>query len=246
MEENTIRSAARAFSLLETLAERGEMGVTELSVAVCLNKTTVFRQIGALISMGNVKKNAETDKYRLTFKLLELAGNLLTQIDMRMIARPHLVNLAATSGETVHLVQRDGAHIVYIDKVEPTVNSVRMVSRVGYRQPVYCTAVGKVILADLSDQEIEEVWNVSSIHSLTEHTIVDFDQFMIEIHEIRRRGYALDREENEIGVCCIAVSLNQYTGIANHAISVSFPKSRITSERIEITANALLDIKSKL
>jgi DNA-binding IclR family transcriptional regulator len=106
--------------------------------------------------------------------------------------------------------------------------------------------VGKVILADLSDHEIKEIWDISSIRSLTEHTIVDFGRFMTEIKEIRHRGYALDNEENEIGVCCIAVSLNQYTGIANHAISVSFPKSRITSERIEITANALLDIKSKL
>ena len=133
MEDHTIRSAHRMFTLLELLARKGEMGVTELGIAAELNKATVYRQLNALLTMGYVKKDEKSEKYSLTYKLLEVAGQLLNHIDIRTITQPHLANLAAQTGETVHLVQREGVYIVYIDKVEPTVNSIRMVSRCGSR-----------------------------------------------------------------------------------------------------------------
>ncbi|MDD2361620.1 MAG: IclR family transcriptional regulator [Oscillospiraceae bacterium] len=243
MGDNIILSARRIFSLLELLAEKGPLGVTELSIAAGLNKTTVFRQLNTLVTLGYAKKDEKTEKYHLSFKLLEVAGNLLKHIDMRNMVRPFLEELAAQSGETVHLVQRDGLYITYIDKVEPTINSVRMVSRVGMRQPLYCTAVGKALLAELSDREIRNVWENSNINQLTPNTIVDWEYFIKEIDKIRKSGYAEDNEENELGVRCVAVALRNYTGQPQHAISVSAPISRLSDEKLESVAEKLMKIK---
>lgn len=244
MEDNTIRSAQRMFTLLELLSQKGEMGVTELSLTADLSKATVYRQLNTLLTMGYVKKDEKSEKYSLTFKLLEVAGQLLNHIDMRAAARPFLENLAAQTGETVHLVQREGVYSVYIDKVEPTVNSVRMVSRIGMRQPLYCTAVGKAVLAEHTEKEIRSVWESSEIRSLTPYTLVNLNDFMREIEEIRHLGYAMDNEENEIGVKCVAVALRDYTGLARHAISVSAPVSRMTNDNLAKITKKLMLIKS--
>jgi DNA-binding IclR family transcriptional regulator len=244
MDGNNIRSVKRTLTLMEILAQKGESGVTELSNAANLNKATVYRQLNTLLSMGYVKKDEKTERYGLTFKLLELANHMLNHINMRDMIRPYLENLAAQSGETVHLVQREGVHCVYIDKVEPTVNSVRMVSRIGMRQPLYCTAVGKAILAELPDAEIHSIWDSIDIRPHTENTIVNWGDFIKEIGTIRSLGYALDNEENEVGVKCVAVAIRDYTGMARHAISVSAPVSRMTDSNLEKILRYLLDTKS--
>lgn len=243
MEDQTMRSALRMFTLLELLAQKGAMGVTELGIVAGLNKATVYRHLNALLAMGYVKKDEQTEKYSLTFKLLEIAGQLLNHVDIRSEARPYLEVLASQTGETVHLVQREGVHIVYIDKVEPTVNSIRMVSRIGIHQPLYCTAVGKALLAERTDHDIRTVWESSDIHALTPRTLVSLEDFMNEIHQIRQSGYAVDNEENELGVRCVAVSLRNYAGDACHAISVSAPASRMTDDKLHEIAEQLLHIK---
>lgn len=246
MSENLIRSAQRIFSILEILAAKGELGVTELAALSGLNKATVHRQLNTLLSMGYVRKNEQSEKYGLTFKLLDVAGQFLSRIDLRALARPYLDKLAELTGETVHLVQKEGAYCVYIDKVEPSVNSIRMVSRIGLRLPLYCTAVGKSILAARSNQEILSIWNSSDISAHTPNTITDWEKFEREIESIRRLGYAVDNEENEIGVRCVAVALRDFTGKACHAISVSAPVSRMDENRIRQTAELLLKIKREL
>ena len=244
MDDQTMRSALRVFTLLELLAQKGAMGVTELGIATGLNKATVHRHLNTLLTMGYVKKDDKSEKYSLTFKLLEIAGQLLNHVDIRNAARPYLEILASQTGETVHLVQREGVHIVYIDKVEPTVNSVRMVSRIGIRQPLYCTAVGKALLAERTDHDIRSVWENSDIHALTPYTIVSLEDFMEEMHQIRQSGYAVDNEENELGVRCVAVSLRNYAGDACHAISVSAPASRMSDDKLNQIAEQLLQIKN--
>jgi DNA-binding IclR family transcriptional regulator len=243
MGENIIRSAQRMFTILEILAAKGELGVTELGIQANLNKATVHRQLNTLLSMGYVKKDERSEKYSLTFKLLEVAGQFLNHIDMRTVARPYLDKLAELTGETVHLVQKDGLYCVYIDKVEPTVNSIRMVSRIGLRQPLYCTGVGKAILAALSDQEICSIWNSSEISRLTPNTITDWEKFQAEIQNIRRLGYAVDNEENEIGVKCVAVALRDFSGQVCHAISISAPVSRMKESNIKQITESLLKTK---
>ena len=163
-EKNPIQVADRLFRTLEVLAEAGPTGLMELSSALSLNKSTVHRILNSLICMGYVKQNPETSKYSLTFKIWDLANQLLTQNDIADIARPHLKELVAKCGETVHLVQIDGLDAVYIDKVESQSNSVRMVSKVGKRIPLYCSGVGKALLAEMDPKDVKAIWDESEIY----------------------------------------------------------------------------------
>jgi DNA-binding IclR family transcriptional regulator len=245
-EKNPVQSAGRIFSVLELLAQSGPMGVTELSKSLGLNKSTVHRLLASLIAMDYVKKENDSDKYRLTFKILALGEALLDKVDIVLVARPYLQQLVELSGETVHLVQREGTDMVYIDKVESQVSSVRMVSRIGVGKPLYCTAVGKAMLAELDDLEVKKIWDDSKIEKLTPKTIVDFEEFVKELNDIRQKGYALDNEENEIGVRCIAACIKNYKGKAENAFSISAPIIRMSDERIEELAAEVIKMKEEL
>lgn len=240
-----MRAAQRLFALLETLARQGAMGVTELGAATGLSKATVFRLLNTLVALGYARKEAGTEKYRLTYKLLGIAGHLLEQSDLRSMVRPYLEQLAATTGETVHLVQREDDHLVYIDKVEPTVNSIRMVSRVGMAQPLYCTAVGKALLAAQPEREARELWGRTDARALTPYTLVQWETFSVELSRVRACGYAVDNEENELGVRCVAVALPDYSGQCRHAVSISAPVSRVPEERVQELAARLLAFREE-
>ena len=239
-EKNPVQSAERIFEILETLVKNGAMGLTELSAGLGLHKSTVHRLLNSLAVMGYVRQDPATGKYLSTFKIVELAGRLLGRIDILSVAHRHLEELMKQTHETVHFVQREGCNIVYIDKVESDANSIRMVSHIGLLQPMFCTAVGKAILAELPDEEIRSVWGHSGVHKLTPNTIVDFDGLMREIEKIRRDGYALDNEENEVGVRCIAASVLNFSGKTDNAFSISAPLSRMSDGRVrELSAHVL-------
>lgn len=244
-EKNPIQVADKIFYIIETMASTGPIGLSELSREVNLNKTTTHRILNSLIYMGYVRQDTATSHYSLSFKIWDIANQLLNRIDIVEEARPHLKNLAASTGETVHLVQIEGIQAIYIAKVESE-NSVRLVSKVGKSIPLYCSGVGKAILADLPDEKIKEIWNASHIEALTQYTITDFAQFMKEIEKIRKCGYATDEEENELGVRCIAVSLPAIDGSPKYAFSISAPIHRMDKDRMQEVASFALETKAKL
>ena len=245
-EKNPVQSAQRIFTILELLARSGKMALTEIAEALELHKSTAHRLLASLMTMGYVKKDPKSGKYMLTFKLLELSGMLLEGIDIVGLARPYLERLGEETQEAVHLVQREGSEIIYIDKVESSASSIRMVSRIGVRRPMYCTAVGKAMLATLPRGEVISIWEESTIQSLTEHTITSLPDLFQELEKIRQNGFALDNEENELGVRCIAACILDYKGRANNALSVSAPVSRMSDSRIEQLAPFVLAAKADL
>jgi DNA-binding IclR family transcriptional regulator len=245
-ENNPIQVADRIFLVIETLAFTGPMGLLELSKHLELNKSTVHRLLSSLIYMGYVKQDLDTGKYSLSFKIWEIANQVLTKIDIVDIAKPHLKKLVEKTGETVHLVQIDGTKAVYIDKVESYNNSVRMVSKVGKSIPLYCSAVGKALLAEMDDNAVKKMWDNSEIEKLTNHTIVDFTAFKKHLSTIYNNGFSLDDEENELGVRCIAVCLKDYRGKAKYAISLSAPVNRMNNKRIKELSKYILETKTQL
>lgn len=245
-QKNPIQVSERIFSTIECLAQNGAMGLLELSAELSLNKSTVHRILNSLICMDYVRQDSETLKYSLSFKICSLSNQILSKNNMIDIARPFIKELSAQSGETVHLVQIDGVNAIYIDKVEAFQNSVRMISMVGKSIPLYCSGVGKAMLADMPDEKIESIWKNSSIHQMTEHTVTKFYDFMELIEEVRKNGYATDNEENELGVRCIAVSLKGYNGRTAYAISISAPKDRMTDERINELKEMILYAKGQI
>lgn len=245
-DKNPIQVADRLFGALELLAENGDAGVMEVSAALGLNKSTAHRVLNSLIYMGYARQNEETGRYEPSLKVVDLANQVMKHVDIVQVVRPYLRKLMELTDETVHFVERDGADAVYIDKVESYRNGIQMVSRIGSRIPLYCSGVGKAIAAELDEHEVEEIWNRSRILPLTPYTITDFEAFRRELSEIRERGYALDNEENENGVRCIAVSLKDYTGRVKYAFSISAPVSRMDNERIRQLAGYVLEIKDQV
>ncbi len=244
--KNPIQVSERIFHAIEYLALSGPTGLQDLSNELDLNKSTVHRILNSLICMDYVRQDAETSKYSLSFKFCKISNQILSQNSMIDIARPYIKQLAELSGETVHLVQIDNIQAVYIDKVESPRNSVRLVSMVGKSIPLYCSGVGKAMLADMPDEAIRSIWEQSEIKKITESTITDFSSFQKAIQDIRRNGYSLDNEENEAGVRCIAVSLKNFQGKPFYAISISAPKDRMDDSRVLELKNLILDTKEKI
>lgn len=141
------------------------MGIMDLSAELGFHKSTTHRLVTSLQYMGYIRQDEESLKYALSLKFLEIGSKILEQTNMASLIHPSLKKLSEQTGETVHLVRREGTEAVYIDKVESTVSSIRMVSRVGSRIPLYCSGVGKALLAELPDPEIEDIWNSSEITS---------------------------------------------------------------------------------
>ena len=245
-QKNPIQVAGRLFGVLEFLADAGSAGLMEVSAALDLNKTTAHRVLNSLIYMGYARQNTVNGRYEPTFKVVDIANRIMGKVDIVQIVRPYLRKLMEATGETVHFVERDGIDAVYIDKVESLNNGIQMVSRIGSRIPLYCSGVGKAIAADLDIGEVEAIWKSSRITALTPHTITDFDTYCRELEEVRKNGYALDNEENEAGVRCIAVSLKDYIGRVRYAFSISAPVSRMDDQRVEELAYYVLKMKEEI
>jgi DNA-binding IclR family transcriptional regulator len=215
------------------LADHGEMGLMEISTALGLHKSTVHRLLMSLVYMGYAKQDEVSQKYMLSYKIVSMAGKMLDRMDILQVAKPYMERLSDISGETVHLVQREGNNILYIYKIEAKIGTIRMVSHVGMVHPMYCSGVGKAIMAELPESEVKQIWNESIIEKKTEHTITDYDDMLSVLKEAKKNGYALDDEENEEGVRCIAASLRDYHNEVKYAFSISGPTSRMTRERVE-------------
>lgn len=248
-QTNPIQSADRIFSITEALAENGSMRIIELSELLGLHKSTVHRLLASLISMGYVNKNESTGMYSLTFKLVELSQKILKNTDILNIAHPYIAKLGDICGETVHFVLRTGNCVTYLEKLEsPSVKerSFRLSSQVGLKRPMYCSGVGKAIMSCLSDEEVEQIWSSSAIERRTQYTITDFRVFKKELERVRINGYAIDNEENELGIRCIAAPVYDYSSRPLYAISISTLAGRMPDSVIPRFAEELLKTAGEL
>ena len=233
MEQGNVQSIERAFFIIESLSKSPEgLPLISISEAVGLHKSTVHRMLSSLSSLGYVERVSANGNYKLSLKMFEVSSRIVNGLDIYTAAKPHLDELSRLTNEAVHLVVRDGTEIIYIYKVDFSSGSVRMSSRIGLRAPMYCTAVGKCILAFLPPDEVADIWNKSNIVALTENTIVTLDVLTAQQADIKKSGYAFDNEENEHGVRCIAAPVFDYSGNVVGAFSVSVPTVRINDQKI--------------
>lgn len=229
----TVQSIQRALSLLEALEDsRGEVGIAELSKRVRLHVSTAHRILATLVARGYARQSPETGRYALGAKALNLAESYLDQMDLRRVVRPVLERLSQETGETANLVILDRREALYLDKVESP-QSLRIFSRIGRRAPLYCTAVGKVLLAFRPKEEVDALLGRGPFERLARHTITSATQVRRELEKVRDQGFALDREECEEGACCIAVPIRNAQGDVEAALGISAPTTRVTPRRME-------------
>ncbi len=233
---NLVQTIERASSILDILAQSPQgISIRELSDKIKLPKGTTHRLLSSLSYFGYVRQDPKTRNYLLGLKLVELGQLLLSQLDLRKEAEPFLKDLAERTRETVHLVFLDRNEIVYIDKVETDQNpsGLKMASRVGLRNPAHSSAVGKVLLAHFSEEELKNFIKEKGIAKRTENTIVDPAQLKEHLKSVRALGYAIDDEENEKGIRCVAAPIYNEVGKPVAAISISGPAFRITKKVIQ-------------
>ncbi|MEW9669424.1 IclR family transcriptional regulator [Ammoniphilus sp. 3BR4] len=244
--EPNVKSLDRALQILDILSTKQQgFGVTEISREMDLNKTSVYRMLATFVRHGYVEQDSETERYKLGYKILELSSSLLESIDLRTEAKPFLKELEQLTNEVIHLVVYDRGEVVYIEKLEGN-ETLRMHSKVGTRAPMHCTSVGKAILAFLPPDEVTKIFEKYDFDKHTPYTITDKEALYDHLIEVRKKGYALDLEENELGITCIATPIFDRTGKVIAAVSVSGPTMRMTPETLEELKNKMMDVSKKI
>ncbi len=230
--EYIIQAVSHALDLLEQFhGDVDELGVTELSKRLKLHKNNVFRLLATLESRGYIEQNKATENYRLGLKSLELGQTFIKQMGLLRQAKPTLEKMVADCHETCYVAIFKEGHVVYLDMVE-TDMTVRVVSRVGSRLPSYCTAAGKIHLAYMSEDEINEILPGEEFKAYTKTTISTRKALREELIKIAEQGYAIDNEELDVGVNCVAAPIRDYTRRIVGAVSISGPTMRLDDERI--------------
>ena len=216
------------------------MKLQEVANDLNIHKSTVHRIISSLCAYGYVQRSDETKKYRLGLKFLDISSTIIGNLDIREVAKKSIEELNNITKETVHLAMLLGNQVIYIDKKE-SLYSIRMYSEIGKNAPLHCTGVGKVILAFQPPKIQEKLLDSITFHKYTENTIVSMKQLMREVEEIREKGYALDKEEHEKNIGCMAVPIRDYTKKVIASISVTAILYRMNIEDLIKYKNMVLE-----
>ena len=241
-----IKVLNKTFSILEILLRHGSaMNMTEISKKLKLYPSTIHRILDTLKYWGYVEQDPHTQEYQLGLKVLELGMAKLQQMDLVKEATPYLKELVKLCNETIHLGVLEEGEVLYLAKEESS-KTIRMISYVGKRAPLHCTALGKVLLAHLSAEEREKILGEKVLPRLTENTITNKRELEKELDKIKEQGFALDREENEKDVCCIAAPIRNYQGEVIAALSISSPIFRIDKNVQNNLKGALLETSEKI
>jgi DNA-binding IclR family transcriptional regulator len=229
----------RAVSVLEALSESDTpLSLAEICQRMSLHKSTAHRSLMVLERSALIERTPE-NRFRLGLKLYELGNRAVEQIDLRARVQPFFRRLATQVGETVHLSVLQKTSVVYLDKVEPN-RRVCMSSKTGTSNPVYCTSMGKAMLAFQPQETIEQIVAKIRFVRYTPKTISSRDALLKSLEKVRRRGYAIDDEEIELGVRCVGAPIFNEDHRAIAAVSVSGPSSRITAQNVPAIAERLL------
>jgi IclR family KDG regulon transcriptional repressor len=238
-----IQSVSRAVSILKCFKGDAELGLAEISRMIGLHKSTTAGIVNTLKAEGFLEQNEKNGKLRLGLDLFALA--VQARHGLSEICDPYLNTLLEFTGETVNLAVLDKTEVVYIAKKESS-HSIRISTRVGTRLPLYCTAIGKSILAYMDRPKAEALISKLDMKPITLMTITDKNELLSAMDTILHEGVAYDFEEFEQGVICIAAPLYYRKGEPIGAISVSGPAMRMDEERRGIIARTLGGVTSQI
>jgi len=222
-----IQSVERALQILDLFNEQAtELKITDISRQMGLSKSTLHSLLKTLQLHGYIDQNPENGKYRLGMKLVERGHFVVSTIDIRQKAKTWLQDLSARTGQTTHLGILDGREGVYIEKIEGRLAAIAY-SRIGRRLPVHATAIGKVLIAWLGEAELNALLEGYDYTTFTPATIASREALLAALADTRAQGYAMDSEENEQGVRCIAVPVRNHESRVIAALSLSTLTSRV-------------------
>ncbi|MDO5391307.1 MAG: IclR family transcriptional regulator [Eubacteriales bacterium] len=236
--EVKVKSLQKALEILGCFVEKQPLGVSEISEKLGLYKSNVHSILMTFKAMDYLEQDPETGKFRLGTAVFGLSRALRESLDITKIAIPYMKEIAEEAGELVYLTIPRGDEVVYLETVYPEEKTLGGRSVTGERSKMYCTSVGKAILAKMKDEEIEELLD-GELESFTEYTITDKEKLWEEIRKTRERGYGVDNMELMFGIKCVGIALMNHKGQVEAGLSVSAPSLRMDEEKIEYIANIL-------
>lgn len=228
-----IQSVDRALKILDFLKNNPKgYGVTEVATHLQIAKSSAHRLLATLVEHNYVQQ-IENQDYILGLKFIEMNQYVISNLDILSIAHPLIEGLCQEIDEIVHLVQLRDFEVVYIDKVENN-QSIRIYSQIGRTAPLYCTGVGKVIMAYQEPQYIDNYLNFQKeFTQFTPYTVKNSGELMERLHQIRKNGFGYDNQEHELDIRCVAAPIFDYQNKVQFAISVTGPIQRMTDEKVQ-------------
>ena len=236
-----IQALARASAIMDVIAAGGEEGVglSEISRATTLNKTTAFNLIASLVTLGFLEQDEQSRRYRLGLRNLELGRIVQQRLHISHLARPILAGLCRKTNETVNLGLPDLLDLLVIDSLQGS-RQLHATAYAGWRSMYHCTALGKAMLSQWDGPMRRTVYRLSGLPRQTPRTVTDIDTLEAEMAQCLAQGYALDVEENEFGVNGIAVPIFNGMDEVAAAISVCGPSNRLTEDVMEQIATDVI------
>jgi DNA-binding IclR family transcriptional regulator len=236
-----IQALARASAIIDVIAAGAEEGVglSEISKATALNKTTAFNLLGSLVTLRFLEQDRHSRRYRLGMRNLELGRIVQQRLHISHLARPILADLCKKTSETVNLGLPELYDLLVIDSFHGS-RILHDTTYSGWRYMYHCTALGKAFMAQWDPSTREIVYNTCGLPQQTPHTITDRDVLEAQLARFRAQGYALDMEENQLGVHGIASPIVDGLGEVAAAISVSGPSHRLTAQAMEHVSAAII------
>ena len=227
-----IEALARGLDILSLFsAERPSLSLSQIVELLQLNKSTVYRVLSTLESMGYLEQDQVTRQYRPGVKVLQLGFTAINTLELRQIARPYLEKLSQEVGETVSLAALDGFRTIYVDRIRNQ-SIVGVVLGVGSSLPAHCTALGKVLLAGLPADELNNLLSTHELNAYTPKTLTTKKSLSTELQKIRAQGYAIDDEELASGLRAASAPVRDLSKRTVAAVNVTGATLRITYERL--------------
>ena len=243
-DEKQVSAVQRTVSILEALSKAESLNLEMLAKATELPKATLLRFLSSLAALGYVFRD-DNDLYHLTLKMFSIGSRSLSHIDLITTAKPFAKKLADELGETVHMGILQDDMAVYVLK-EESIYTLRMYSQVGKAIPLYCTGIGKIFLSEMSGKELSSYLDTHQLKPFTPKSIKTEEDMRKELIAIKERGWAMDDEEHEMNIKCIAAPVKDYTGKTVAAISASWPIFRFNEEHKEDLAAKVTNVTKEL
>ena len=241
-----VQSIERAFAILEEVARnRDGIGLAELSKRVGLHNSTTFHLVRTMVGLGYIRQLRESKRYRIGRPLFALAASALDEVEMVSMATPVLQELSLATGESSHFAVRMNDAVVVMART-PGPSAFQLTDRVGVVRPAYCTALGKVMLAGLSPEQLARYISRVELKPMTERTIVDPERLKREIGEVRHADIAFDDGEFDVEIRCAAMPIRDFTGQVVGAIGISGPIWRLSLQALQSHTSKLRDAAERL
>jgi len=245
-----MKSLHKVLDIIDTVAEMGTVGIRDLSIKTGFPPATTHRIVSTLVKRRYLKQDPVSKSYSLSLRFLELGTKVQQQFNLVSLVRPHLERLMAETRESANLAVQDGDEVVYLDHVRSTHSMLQSFTRLGARVPLYSTGVGKMFLSQWPDPDVEAYLKRAKRLIHTPRTLSEAEAIREELKRIKEVGYAVDNEEMEEGVRCVAALIYDHSGRPAAAISISGAVLRIPIERIntlgETVMNYALSISEQL